>query len=86
MTAKEGEKRRKEGEKRTKVFKPLGPTYQLGNLIVHPVKTSGTVILGIQLGDDGRIWLCVNGKAWIRFAPSLDQSGMKEHMEKLLSE
>lgn len=26
--------------------------------------------VGIQVSHDGRIWLCVNGTAWIRFKPS----------------
>jgi len=25
--------------------------------------------VGIQTHDDGRIWICVNGIAWIRFKP-----------------
>ena len=26
--------------------------------------------VGIQVSHDGRIWLCVNSVAWIRFKPS----------------
>lgn len=25
--------------------------------------------LGVQIGWDGRVWLCINGMAWIRFKP-----------------
>jgi hypothetical protein len=25
--------------------------------------------LGIQIGHDGRVWICLNGQAWIRFTP-----------------
>lgn len=27
------------------------------------------VDLGVQVARDGRVWLCVNGVAWIRFKP-----------------
>jgi len=26
--------------------------------------------LGLQVAWDGRVWLCVNGVAWVRFKPS----------------
>lgn len=26
-------------------------------------------IIGVQVSDDGRVWLCVNGVAWVRFKP-----------------
>lgn len=28
-----------------------------------------SVDLGVQIAWDGRVWLCVNGIAWIRFKP-----------------
>lgn len=31
------------------------------------------VDVGLQVGPDGRIWLCVNGLAFIRFKPNMRQ-------------
>jgi hypothetical protein len=32
--------------------------------------------LGVQIAWDGRVWLCVNGVAWVRFKPSRnDEAG-----------
>lgn len=31
------------------------------------------VDVGLQVGADGRIWLCVNGMAFIRFKPGMAQ-------------
>lgn len=32
-----------------------------------------TVDVGLQVGPDGRIWLCVNGMAFLRFKPGMAQ-------------
>ena len=26
-------------------------------------------LFGFQIGDDGRVWVCINGTAWLRFKP-----------------
>jgi hypothetical protein len=26
---------------------------------------------GVQISEDGRVWICINGIAWLRFRPSL---------------
>lgn len=36
-------------------------------------RESGQVDVGLQVGADGRIWLCVNGIAFIRFKPGMAQ-------------
>lgn len=28
--------------------------------------------LGVQIAKDGRVWVCINGIAFIRFSPHLD--------------
>lgn len=33
----------------------------------------GQVDVGLQVADDGRIWLCVNGMAFLRFKPAMAQ-------------
>ena len=35
------------------------------------------VDVGLQVGADGRIWLCVNGVAFIRFKPGMAQMFVK---------
>ena len=27
--------------------------------------------LGVQISDDGRIWICINGIAFLRFSPRI---------------
>ena len=27
--------------------------------------------LGIQISDDGRVWICINGIAFLRFSPRI---------------
>lgn len=45
--------------------------------------------VGIQVATDGRIWVCINGAAFLRFKPDLMGKGMyklletKEKMEKI---
>lgn len=33
----------------------------------------GQVDVGLQVAEDGRIWLCVNGLAFLRFKPDQQQ-------------
>jgi hypothetical protein len=34
--------------------------------------------LGIQIGFDGRVWVCINGSAFLRFRPKLGGKNVKE--------
>jgi len=54
-------------------------TYMKGLLSVELPMTSQICDIGIQTSEDGRIWLCVDGVAFIRFKPLSDK------MIKLLS-
>ena len=36
--------------------------------------------LGIQVADDGRIWICLNGQALIRFSPHVMPGNGKERL------
>lgn len=36
-----------------------------------------TVDVGLQVAPDGRIWLCVEGTAFIRFKPGMSQRWMR---------
>lgn len=35
--------------------------------------TDGQVDLGVQVAADGRVWVCVNGLAFLRFKPGMTQ-------------
>ncbi len=53
----------------------FGPQYAEGQLSVENQAQIDQIDLqhctvGVQVSFDGRIWLCVNGVAWIRFKPS----------------
>lgn len=49
--------------------KPYEETHWQGFLSVEKELTPGTmyVDMGVQISEDGRLWLCVNGEAVIRF-------------------
>ena len=58
----------------------LEPTYMKGLLSVETPMQSKICDLGIQIEKDGRIWICINGAAFIRFKPLSDK--MIEHIER----
>lgn len=51
---------------------PVDETHQDGVISIEQNIEIGAVHgdLGIQIASDGRIWVCLNGKALIRFAPN----------------
>ena len=58
----------------------LEPTYMKGLLSVKTPIESQICDFGIQIEKDGRIWICVNGAAFIRFKPLSDK--MIQNIEK----
>jgi len=46
--------------------------------IVKPLVNKPGTDVGIQISNDGRIWLCVDGVAFIRFKQTRKEKG-KEH-------
>ena len=50
-------------------------THQEGILSIEKAFSTGmhSCDVGIQIAPDGRIWLCVNGEAYIRFKPRKDK-------------
>jgi len=44
-------------------------TYQHGLLTIEKEVKSGIREVGIQTTEEGRIWICVDGEAFIRFNP-----------------
>ena len=62
------------GEAIAALVEGFGPMYQHGHLSIENSVDVAMMDLqdcevGIQLSADGRIWLCVNGTALIRFKP-----------------
>ena len=52
-------------------MKPYPETHQQGMISFEQDIQMGAVEgdIGIQIAKDGRIWICVNGQALIRFKP-----------------
>jgi len=46
-------------------------THQQGNIFFEQSVEQGVLFgdLGVQVSSDGRVWICVDGKALIRFTP-----------------
>ena len=51
------------------MMKEIPETHQEGLLTIEKKVESGMCDLGIQIAKDGRIWICVNGEAFIIFLP-----------------
>ena len=45
-------------------------TFAHGLISIESEFKSGEGLLGIQTSEDGRIWICINGVAFLRFKPS----------------
>ena len=54
-------------------MKEYPATYQHGYISIENMPDSNITEgdLGIQIASDGRIWVCINGAAFIRFKPIL---------------
>ena len=54
-------------------------THQHGRLTVENLEHLNSlnlrdIIFGLQVSKDGRVWVCVNGVALLRFTPQRDKS------------
>lgn len=60
-------------------FKP-GEQHDQGILVIDSLPSSKIDCdLGIKIGDDGRIWICVDGISVMRFKPSIKIKENKEN-------
>ena len=68
-------------------MKPYPETHQLGHISLENFPSGLREVpeipvmygdLGIQIAKDGRIWICIDGQAFIRFSPHPDGKMMKE--------
>jgi len=57
----------------TKRIIPYKETHQYGRISIEKVFDPSVVLehhdFSIQIASDGRVWICVDGEAWIRFKP-----------------
>ena len=72
----------KPGDKLVRV-KEYPETHQVGmitleNMPQFPIMQGD---LGIRISRDGRVWVCINGIAFIRFSPHLNGRMTKENRE-----
>lgn len=65
-------------------MKDYPETHQKGLITIEQTIETGYHLgdLGIQIAKDGRIWICIDGIAVIRFKP-VDDSMMKGPIEEL---
>jgi phage FluMu protein Com len=52
-------------------FPELPETHMQGNITLENLPATSALVgdLGIQIAGDGRVWICVNGIALLRFSP-----------------
>jgi len=57
--------------------KPYPETHQRGFITLEnmPAEFPIECDLGIMISEDGRVWLCINGLAFIRFMPCKEEKG-----------
>jgi len=50
-------------------------THQFGRISIENLPDSNFLDgdLGIQISDNGRVWVCINGIAFIRFKPKKEE-------------
>lgn len=55
------------------------PVYNRGHLSIEAdIKSLAICDFGIQISEDGRVWICINGQAFIRFKPQLSKEKQDE--------
>ena len=51
-------------------------THQNGSISIEMELKQGMIVgdLGVQIGADGRVWICLGGRALIRFKPHINKN------------
>ena len=59
------------------IMKPYPETHQTGVISIERVVEMGMYNgdFGIQISKDGRVWICIDGQAFIRFNPNIKTEG-----------
>lgn len=62
-------------------MKDYPETHQQGHLSIEKISLSDLqkCDFGIQIAKDGRIWICVNGMAFLRFRPTIQPKQKKKN-------
>ena len=60
-------------------MKPYPEIHQRGHFSIEskPPTDLTECDFGIQIAEDGRIWICINGMSFIRFRPIMKLKGEK---------
>ena len=62
--------------KRNKKVREYPETHQQGILSMESNGFGANLVLqgdfGVQIAEDGRVWICVDGKAFLRFKPNIE--------------
>ena len=55
----------------SKDIKEYPETHQEGYVSIEQMPIGSKIVrdFGIQIASDGRVWICIDGKAFIRFRP-----------------
>lgn len=63
--------RKEEKEKRGRKVKSYPEMHQTGHLSVERPLLRGLkeCDFGVQIAEDGRVWVCIDGEAFLRFSP-----------------
>ena len=56
-----------------KKMEALAETHMKGLMTVEKIQPSLICDFGIQIAENGQVWICVNGEAFIRFMPLSDR-------------
>lgn len=63
------------------MFPIIDEVHQKGNIFIETVPEGKLLInsdLGIQIAPDGRVWICIDGVAFLRFSPYKDGRVVKK--------
>jgi len=66
-----------------KLFKEYSLLDSQGMITLDVTMENVTGDLGIQIAEDGRVWICINGQSHLRFRPF--KSGFDEKFLKTLN-
>lgn len=63
-----------ESDKLNSIFNIYKEQHSQGNISIENIPPSKIINgdLGIQISADGRVWICIDGVAFVRFKPTLE--------------
>ncbi len=69
-------------------IRPYPETHQQGTILLETVPPVNYIEgdLGIQIAEDGKVWICINGIAFLRFTPKEKIDGNNRRLRQLGNE